>query len=125
MPSGFKIYIFPSCIYRIPTQCHLWVAMKHTIKQKKNMTGEKETSINGTSMITVTGDYCAFIRSNCPPSASDQSSADGKKFPLSRYCFLCPREQESINQRGENKPHTLQMISQSGLNCTTKKKKYI
>lgn len=46
LPSGFKIYIFPSRIYRIPTQCHQWVAMKHSIKQEACGGSDERTWIN-------------------------------------------------------------------------------
>lgn len=67
----FKIYIFPSCIYRIPTQHLLWVAMKHIVQNKKMVGGEtgermEKKWVNISFMVTVTGEYCAFIRRNCP-----------------------------------------------------------
>lgn len=129
MPSGFKIYIFPRCIYRIPTRHNLQVAMKHCIKQadlgRRNLKHRRNMDKQITSMITVAGEYCAFFffsRRNCPNLNLIRRQRK-KEFPLSLsvWCFLCPREQVSVNKGRKKKPLTLQMISQSDWNCTRTK----
>lgn len=128
MPSGFKIYIFPCCIYRIPTRHNLQVAMKHCIKQadlgRRNLKHRRNMDKQITSMITVAGEYCAFFfPEELSQLESDQTPAEEgiPSFSLSVWCFLCPREQVSVNKGRKKKPLTLQMISQSDWNCTRTK----
>lgn len=128
MPSGFKIYIFPCCIYRIPTQHNLQVAMKHCIKQadlgRRNLKHRRNMDKQITSMITVAGEYCAFFfRRNCPNLNLIRRQRK-KEFPLSlSQCgaFFVPESKSAWIKAGKKKPLTLQMISQSDWNCTRTK----
>lgn len=84
-------------------------------KQKQNMDQQI------TSMVTVTGEYCAFF----PEELSQlQHLICGRRNPLSLQIpfffsfFFIPERQQSTNKNGKNKLLSLQMRSQSGWNCT-------
>lgn len=71
--------------------------MKHCIKQKRMGEGlgtqKRNMDKQITSMITVTGEYCAFFPEELSQLESDQTSAEGGIPPLSLNVVL------SLSQR--------------------------
>lgn len=86
--------------------------MKHCIKQadlgRRNLKHRRNMDKQITSMITVAGEYCAFFfPEELSQLESDQTPAEEgiPAFSLSVWCFLCPREQVSVN-KGRKKSHS-------------------
>lgn len=112
LPSGFKIYIFPSCIYRITTLHHFVGCNEtHLYKTKRcggNWCKTQNMDQQITSMITVTGGYCAFFSGGTVQTwASDQMSVEGGIPSLSKCnAVFVPETRRLWIGRGEKKIHS-------------------